>query len=152
MTSAGASSPAVVPGPIVRPAGTHSRFCPQDTPSSVPLLSFGGHCSVNAALQERSRGTATLVRLEACKVKEVQVPSGHYACPETDGNCVAARRGGEQPEVDRQSVRKKLDSASGLGEPARERRSHHRWPGGSVPHDTGGSDVDGDRMAGRPSM
>jgi hypothetical protein len=37
----------------------------------------------------------------------------------TEGNCVAARRGGEQPEVNDQSVGNELDSACCRGEPAR---------------------------------
>jgi hypothetical protein len=34
----------------------------------------------------------------------VKVLAGVFWCPVTDGNCVAARRGGEQPEVNDQSV------------------------------------------------
>jgi hypothetical protein len=40
-----------------------------------------------------------------------------------EGNCVAARRGGEHPEVNDRSVGNKLDSACCRGEPASEWRS-----------------------------
>jgi len=38
------------------------------------------------------------------RISEVKVLVGVFWNPETDGNCVAARRGGEQPEVNDQSV------------------------------------------------
>jgi hypothetical protein len=41
----------------------------------------------------------------------------------TNGNCAVARRGGEQPEVNDQSVGNELDSACCCGEPARKWRS-----------------------------
>jgi hypothetical protein len=45
-----------------------------------------------------------LVRLRACSHREVQVLSRYTLQPVTDCNCVAARRGGEQQEVNDQSV------------------------------------------------
>jgi hypothetical protein len=43
------------------------------------------------------------VREDALSARCKSVP-GMVAVPEIEGNCVAARRGGEQPEVNRQSV------------------------------------------------
>lgn len=42
-------------------------------------------------------------REDALSARWKSVP-GMVAIPEIEGNCVAARRGGEQPEVNRQSV------------------------------------------------
>ncbi len=42
------------------------------------------------------------VREDALSARCKSVP-GMVAVPEIEGNCVAARRGGEQPEVNRQS-------------------------------------------------
>jgi hypothetical protein len=44
------------------------------------------------------------VRLQAHRTSEVQVLVGVFWHPVTNGNCVAARRGGEQPEVNDQPV------------------------------------------------
>jgi hypothetical protein len=51
--------------------------------------------------------------------------SSHRRCSilEADGNCVAAMRGGEQPEANLQSAGDKRDSAGCSGEPAREWRN-----------------------------
>jgi hypothetical protein len=38
------------------------------------------------------------------RISKVRVLARAIWCPVTDGNCVAARRGGEQPEVNDQSV------------------------------------------------
>ena len=48
--------------------------------------------------------TAALVRLQACRDREVQVLTGLTLRPVTDCNCVAARPGGEQQEVNDQSA------------------------------------------------
>ena len=42
-------------------------------------------------------------REDALSARWKSVP-GMVAIPEIEGNCVAARQGGEQPEVNRQSV------------------------------------------------
>ena len=45
-----------------------------------------------------------LVRLRAHSIREVQVLSRYTLQPVTDCNCVAVKRGGEQQEVNDQSV------------------------------------------------
>jgi hypothetical protein len=47
---------------------------------------------------------AGIVRLRAHLIREVKVLSRSTLQPVTDCNCVAARRGGEQQEVNDQSV------------------------------------------------
>lgn len=51
-----------------------------------------------------ARGTRAPVRLRACVVKGVRVPLRHALRPVTECNCVAARRGRKQQEVNDQSV------------------------------------------------
>ena len=53
-------------------------------------------------LGPRFRGNEC-VREDALSARWKSVP-GMVASPVIEGNCVAARRGGEQPEVNRQSV------------------------------------------------
>jgi hypothetical protein len=51
-----------------------------------------------------SRGARRLVRLQLHRICEVKVLAGVFWHPVTKSNCVAARRGGEQLEVNDQSV------------------------------------------------
>ena len=44
------------------------------------------------------------VRLQLHRISKVEVLARAIWCPVTEGNCVAVRRGGEQPEVNDQSV------------------------------------------------
>jgi hypothetical protein len=61
------------------------------------------------------------VRLRWRTVCAVRVRAGVSHDPVAEGNCVAARRGGEQPEANWQSVGDEPDSAVWRGEPA------HLW-------------------------
>jgi hypothetical protein len=45
-----------------------------------------------------------LVRVQVHRISKVKVLAGVLWHPVTEGNCVAARRGGEQPEVNDESV------------------------------------------------
>ncbi len=65
------------------------------------ILSYGKRV---AFFQNDRHGGRPLVRLRACLHREVQVLSRFTLQPVTDCNCVAARRGGEQQEVNDQSV------------------------------------------------
>jgi len=58
------------------------------------------------------------VRLRTDKVREVKVLLRGSLAPVTKGNCVARRRGGEQPEVNTQSAGNERDSAWRDGESA----------------------------------
>jgi len=51
----------------------------------------------------RPAPTMSASREDALSARCKSVP-GMVAVPEIEGNCVAVRRGGEQPEVNRQSV------------------------------------------------
>jgi hypothetical protein len=51
------------------------------------------------------------VRSRVYQVREVKVLLGHTLQPVTESNCVAARPGGEQLEVNDQSEGNELDSA-----------------------------------------
>jgi hypothetical protein len=65
-----------------------------------------------------------LVRLQGHAIQKGASPfRADVLRPVTDGNCVAARQGGEQPKVNDQSVGDELDSAWCLGEPASQWRS-----------------------------
>jgi hypothetical protein len=75
-----------------------------------PPVRFGGRGG--------PRSPYPYVRLKGCSIREVQVLSRPGSRPVTDDNCVAARRGGEQSEVNDPSVREELDSAGVSGEPA----------------------------------
>jgi hypothetical protein len=68
--------------------------------SEHPLAaSEGGRGCSQPGRRSRKR-----VRLQAHRICEVQVLVGVFWHSVTDGNCVAARRGGEQPEVNDQPV------------------------------------------------
>ena len=67
---------------------------------------WGVFCRVRCADRLRSGGPRrgrsaqrTLVRLQSQRISEVKVLAGVFWHPVTEGNCVAARRGGEQPKV-----------------------------------------------------
>src|SRR5271157_4732806 len=55
------------------------------------------------AMVGRPAPTMSASREDALSARCKSVP-GMVAVPEIEGNCVAVRRGGEQPEVNRQSV------------------------------------------------
>src|SRR5271165_2108278 len=68
-------------------------------PSSLPL----------STLRRRSRRSVTLVRLRVRTNNGVEVPVGQkHWLSVAEGNCVAERRGGEQPEANNQSIIKKM--------------------------------------------
>lgn len=69
----------------------------------------------------RVRGS--VVRPRGCRISSVQVRVGESHSGEAEGNCVAARRGEKQPEVNGRSAGNELDLAVCNGEPSTKWRS-----------------------------
>ena len=67
----------------------------------LPSADFAS--SAPQAMEGRPPPTMSASREDALSARCKSVP-GSVAGPEIEGNCVAVRRGGEQPEVNRQSV------------------------------------------------